>query len=62
MSLEGLRTQVDALDWEKSQLEAESCNLSEFEHVEVSVLERERDSKLKLKSCLKEPKKFQSWR
>ena len=53
MSLEGFRTQVDALAWEKSQLEADLHNLSEFEHLEASVLERERRFKVEIEELSK---------
>ena len=58
MSLEGFRTQVDALDWEKSQLEAEVRNLSEFKHVEASVLERDRGFKAEIEELSKRVKEI----
>ena len=48
MPLEGLRTQIDALNLEKSQLETELWKLRESKHVEAAVIEREREFQVEI--------------
>ena len=58
MSLEGLRTQIDALNWEKSQLETESRKLREYKHVEAAVIEREREFQVGIEELSKRVKEI----
>ena len=53
MSLEGLRTQIDALNWEKRQLETELRKLRESKHVEAAVIEREREFQVEIEELSK---------